>query len=158
MMWCAAQMQMLSKFTTCVIDPMQQVWLSWSAVVSWPSVCLLTSLQLICEYFPFLFLTTQKWHAACCKRKIKFIMWILHLPGNVFLSATGIEMLCMHSWQIAVNWTQNGSCMKITTSSNTFRGAAESKSSAQYEFMLKRKTKAWSILLTSSRKNAQENF
>lgn len=86
---------------------MQQVWLFCqnylgnSPVVSRSNVCLLTSLQLTCEYFPFLFLTTRAWYAAFCNRKIKFIMWILHLSGNVFLSASGNEMLCIHLRQTA---------------------------------------------------------
>lgn len=39
--------------------------------------------------------------------------------------------VCIHG-RLQLNWTQNGSCMKITISSHTFRGAAESELSAFY--------------------------
>lgn len=76
-------------------------YLGISPVVSWSNVCLLTSLQLICEYFLFLFLTAWAWYAAFCKIKILSIIWLLHLSGNVFLNNSGNEMLRIHLWQTA---------------------------------------------------------
>lgn len=108
----AAQMHMKQAICCQSSQPMWQIqcsrcgyhiknYLGSSPVVSRSSVCLLTSLQLICEYFPFLLLTARTWYAAFCKRKIIFIMWILRLSGNVFLNASGNEMLYIHPWQAA---------------------------------------------------------
>lgn len=131
-------------------------------VVSRPNVCLLTSLQLICEYFPFLFLTAWAWHAAFCEGKIMCIMWTLCLSGNVSSNASGNERPCLQPRQTAAQLNITF-CMKPLTTFDKFRGAAGGKSSAFYHQHFESacwnaKTRTSLILLTSGRKNSQEQF
>lgn len=173
---------LLPKFTTCVRDPMQQVWpschkVSWEFSSCFLVQCLFIDLPAVNLWILPIFLLD-------C---MGMVCGLLQEKGIVHHLDTPLVWKCFPKWQWKWNavytsvadcsWTWNGSCMKPTVASNKFRGAAEGKSSAfchqhftisilPSAFYHQHFESAWwdtknrtlSIWLTSSRKNPQEQF